>query len=632
MLSQHESLSPRRMISAGLIFAAILSATIGALAAPIGMAAPVVGAPSGDAPDQAGRSSTCRCDVSRAVSPDSIRECETGQVTVTLQPSCPGKRIHIVYIIDEVYKVGYSEPRDRFSALRTSVDRLELRKNPHINVGVVWMQGGSANKRLDFTNDTTQIISRLDPPVISRYEASPQCFDCGFREANRMLDREAKDYPGEEIDEIVLLAPLGVYTAGAASGVTRGASQSKARPATVISTCFAWTHCDLVLRRAASQPRLYLAYGEGNRLAALLGDVVRESKMTFLRKATLFEKLPPELEVVPDSFNHDPTDVDPATGVMRWELADPYDDAFTLTYRVRPLSLGTFPVGVDGESRVELTDSVYREVVESIPAGSITVSEPCLDPPTPTSTTTPTSTSTNTPTDVPAPTDTPPPTATAVPSPIYLPIAVSERCRPDAIKADVVLVLDASTSMLETTRSGRTKLEAAKEAVRAFLDGLDLEVDARGKADQAAIVVFNGTAELIVPLGRDRTSLEVGLAGIEVALTTRLDLGIERGAEALAGPERDVRNTAVMIVLTDGRANPIPVEVAAERAEAAKAGGVRIYTVGLGDEVEVDALRAIASESRMYRGAPDGDDLSAIYGEVTEEIACGDDPFWPSAR
>ncbi len=631
MSSRHSLWNPRQLSSASLICAAILAVTVGALSVPVGLAAPIGDKSTGDSPDQAGRPSTCACVVNRDVGPASIRECETGQVTVTLQPTCPGKRIHIVYIIDEVYKVGYSEPRDRFTALRTSVDRLELRKNPHISVGVVWMQSGSANMRLDFTNETTQIISRLDPPVISRFDARPQCFECGFREANRMLDRVAKEYPDEEIDEIVLLAPLGVYTSEAAPGVTRGASQSKARPATVISTCFAWTHCDVVLRRAASEPRLYLAFGEGSRLAALLEDVVRESKLTFLREATLFEKLPPELEVVPGSFNHDPTEVDAATGVMRWELAEPYDDAFTLTYQVRPLSLGTFPVGIDGESRVVLTDSVYREVIAPIPAGSIIVSEPCLDPPTATPPL-PTSTPTNTPTDVPAPTDTPPPTATAVPSPIYLPIAVRERCRPDAINADVVLVLDASSSMLEATRSGRTKLEAAKEAVGAFIDGLDLEVDERGKADQAAIVYFNGTAELIVPLGRDRAAMENGLAGIETAMTTRLDLGIERGAVALAGPARDMRNTAVMIVLTDGRANPIPVEVAAERAEAIKAAGVRIYTVGLGDEVEVEALRAMASESGMYRGAPDGDDLSAIYEDVTEEIACGDDPFWPSAR
>ena len=44
-----------------------------------------------------------------------------------------------------------------------------------------------------------------------------------------------------------------------------------------------------------------------------------------------------------------------------------------------------------------------------------------------------------------------------------------------------------------------------------------------------------------------------------------------------------------MIVLTDGRANPVPVEVAAEKAEAIKADGVHLYTVGLGDEVETES-------------------------------------------
>lgn len=619
---------PWRAVAAGSICAGLLAATVGALAAPAGMAAT-----RSDGPDQAGRESPCVCAVDREVGPASIRECETAAVTVTLQPTCPGTRIHIVYIVDEVYKIGYSEPRDRFTALRTSVDRLDLRKNPHISVGVVWMQAGTANMRLDFTNEATEIISQLDPPVISRFDAREQCFDCGFREANRMLDREEDRYPDEEVDEIVLLAPLGVYTAGAAPGVTRGASQSKARPAAVISTCFAWTHCDLVLRRAASEPRLYLAYGEGNRLAALLEDVVRESKLTFLREASLFEGLPPELEVVPGSFNVEPTEVDDSTGLMRWALPDPYDDAFTLTYRVRPLALGTFQVGVDG-SRVELVDSVYREHTSPIPPKPLEIAEPCLDPPTPTPTETPVDTPTPMPTDTPAPTDTPVPTATAtaVPGPIFLPIALDERCRPDAVRTDVVLVVDASTSMLEPTRSGRTKLEAATEAVAAFVGELELEPDARGKADQAAIVVFNESATVLAPLGRDRAALDAALGSIEVAMTTRLDLGIRAGGEALAGSARDERNSAAMIVLTDGRANPVPVEEAARVAEAVKAAGVRLYTVGLGDEVEADALRAMASAPSLYRAAPDGDDLSAVYADVTEEIACGADPFWSGGR
>jgi hypothetical protein len=50
-----------------------------------------------------------------------------------------------------------------------------------------------------------------------------------------------------------------------------------------------------------------------------------------------------------------------------------------------------------------------------------------------------------------------------------------------------------------------------------------------------------------------------------------------------------------MIVLPDGLANPAPAMAAVDRASAAKARGVVAFTVGLGDSLDVDALRAIAS-------------------------------------
>ncbi|MFN8423579.1 MAG: hypothetical protein U0470_09435 [Anaerolineae bacterium] len=60
--------------------------------------------------------------------------------------------------------------------------------------------------------------------------------------------------------------------------------------------------------------------------------------------------------------------------------------------------------------------------------------------------------------DVITPTPSPTPTATATPVPprVYLPIALNERCRPTTSPVDAVLVLDASTSMLERIADGRT--------------------------------------------------------------------------------------------------------------------------------------------------------------------------------
>jgi len=230
----------------------------------------------------------------------------------------------------------------------------------------------------------------------------------------------------------------------------------------------------------------------------------------------------------------------------------------------------------------------------------------------PTRTATLTSTSTATPTATPSATRTPTASATPTkPPPLYLPILPHDppcdRVKP---RVDVALVLDASTSMLQPTRAGRTKLDAAREAAGLFLDLLDLP------GDQAAVVGFNATAWVAQPLTGDRQALRAALGGLQVVQLTRIDLGIRAGHDELRGPRRAPDHAPALIVLTDGRNNPEPVSSAIAAAAAAKAGGIRVFTVGLGDDVEVDALRQMASGPGDFHLAPDGEDLAAIYRAI----------------
>ena len=58
--------------------------------------------------------------MTKTLSADTIRLCEQSAVTVDVRPMCPGLAINIVFIVDEVYKIGYSNPADRTEALRTA--------------------------------------------------------------------------------------------------------------------------------------------------------------------------------------------------------------------------------------------------------------------------------------------------------------------------------------------------------------------------------------------------------------------------------------------------------------------------------------------------------------------------------
>lgn len=260
------------------------------------------------------------------------------------------------------------------------------------------------------------------------------------------------------------------------------------------------------------------------------------------------------------------------------------------------------------------------------PPPSPTMSETA--PATPTQS--PSPTRTIEPTKTPWPTATKTPAASASPTPvptsIYLPIAVTEFCDPTQIRIDVALVIDASSSMGEPAAPGgaETKLQAAAKAVGTFLDLLALD-----GGDQAAIVSFSYDAWLHTSLTADRAELDRALAMVVAGQQTRIDRGLEVAIDALVDDgTRDLDNESVLVLLTDGRANPVPVEVAEARAAEARAVGVTIFTIGLGEEVEAEALRRMATEPKFFLHAPTAAGLAAAYREVARSIPCPTDAYW----
>ena len=251
----------------------------------------------------------------------------------------------------------------------------------------------------------------------------------------------------------------------------------------------------------------------------------------------------------------------------------------------------------------------------AVPSPTPSPTQSPTPPPTPTATGTTTSTRTVTVTPSPAPSvqpsRTPSPTATATspPSRAYLPLALREQpCVPGNQRIDVALVIDASTTMRDDlTTGGRTKLAAAIEAANAFVGTLALPVD------QAAVVGFNSEAWIEQPLTGDRAQIEAALVRIPgfVRERTRIDLGIQKAHEELTSARRKPANQPVMIVLTDGLANPEPASTAVRRAQAAKDDDITIFTIGLGedDQLNVIELAQMASRPEYFYRVPDGEDL-----------------------
>jgi uncharacterized protein YegL len=214
-------------------------------------------------------------------------------------------------------------------------------------------------------------------------------------------------------------------------------------------------------------------------------------------------------------------------------------------------------------------------------------------------------------------------TPTAVPAPIHLPVALGERCTPDKQHIDAALVIDCSSSMEQQTGAGRTKIAAAIDAAGIFVDQLQLDA-----GDQAAVIAFNSEAWLLQELTNNRAALDRTLASIQTAMHTCLVCGVDVAADELASNRRNKDNTPVMIVLTDGLSNPRPVSEAVTRAAETKEDGVVVYTIGLGDSLDFEALTQMASKPEYFYRAPDAEDLAGIYQQIAVEIPCPMDEFW----
>ena len=279
----------------------------------------------------------------------------------------------------------------------------------------------------------------------------------------------------------------------------------------------------------------------------------------------------------------------------------PYSDLLSRSRTAHADSEGTFVIQRDLGSLGDI------ETVCSLEAPTATPTD------TPTSTATPTPS--NTPTTDPSATPTPTPTATPIPQPIYLPISLTERCDPTLVRADVALVLDASSSM------DGPKLAAAKAAAVAFIGALHLP------EDRVGIAAFNREARLVHPLSGDRTSLESAIRAIEMSPGTRIDRGLAAGIEVLAGARTGPEFTPVLVLLTDGiqEAEPDAPGLAADRIRAAD---VVLHVVGLGADVDAEFLRDLAGTADGLHLSPGPAELEAIYTEIARSIPCPVEAFW----
>jgi Ca-activated chloride channel family protein len=194
----------------------------------------------------------------------------------------------------------------------------------------------------------------------------------------------------------------------------------------------------------------------------------------------------------------------------------------------------------------------------------------------------------------------------------------------------LMLAVDLSGSM----RTGDMQLAGQDVSRFGAVEAIAGDFISRRSGDEMGLILFGSQAFLVTPLTYDLTAVRaqlqgaaVGLAGTETAIGDAIAVAVKRLA---ALPEQ----ARVLVLLTDGVNNAGSI-APRDAARAAKAAGVRIYTIGIGAtrmripgffgsqlvnpsaDLDADMLTDIATQSggRFFR-ATDSGELADAYRAI----------------
>ena len=193
---------------------------------------------------------------------------------------------------------------------------------------------------------------------------------------------------------------------------------------------------------------------------------------------------------------------------------------------------------------------------------------------------------------------------------------------------NTLLMLDASGSMAGSAGGGRTKMQAARDALERYATGTPdfvnlgfLVYGHRGSNEPSGKAESCRGVEVLAPLGKVKyKTFPKVLASFEPTGYTPIAGALEEAAGAFAGTQKAVNR---VIMVSDGIETCDGDPVAAAR-QLAKAGiAVTVDVVGFGVEAgDAEQLRAIAKATGgTYTDAPTGDALEAYFKDQYEKLA-----------
>ncbi|MBK6768573.1 MAG: VWA domain-containing protein [Ardenticatenales bacterium] len=607
----------------------------------------VHGDPAKASPAQAGLQqgtlkSSCVAIQKKTADPQMVLLGETVDVTLTVTALCAGESfpLHIVLVLDSSGSMAGEPNQQLRKAGRELIDRLDMKDNPGTQVGVVSF-ASSAKVLCQLTNRESQASS-----CVGRVGAAGgTCIDCGIKTGLGVMNRGRSGAGDRDsIREVMVVVSDGENNAGCPP-VIAAAGQAKGQGILVITVCVGGG-CDVqCMRSAATSPRYFFEARQSSQLGQIFDTIRRQFQNIILKRLTVIDNIPDNMQYIENSALPEPNGHGANWEYLEWAQTHIPKEGVTFSFKLRPLELGYHPTnngayGTYTDNKNRSGEFTFRDpwvlVLKADPQATSTAPPPPPPTPTPTPTNTigPTVTPTNTPTVTPTPR----------PGPIYLPISVKEYCEDELV--DVALVIDMSTSMNRPSEDGGQKKAAVISAAKAFVNMLRLTPDHLGHHDQVAIVGFNDDAWIEAKLSNNRGAILAALDNLERRQKegTRLDKAFDKGMEALPPALRHSYSTPIMVMLTDGLPNRVPIHpvtgnqegTVIDAAQRANDAGITVYTIGFGradapeliDRVLPSLLQTCASRPSLSFIEPRGDRIQSIYAQIADTFSCSGRHDW----
>ncbi|MEI7728690.1 MAG: VWA domain-containing protein [Verrucomicrobiota bacterium] len=188
------------------------------------------------------------------------------------------------------------------------------------------------------------------------------------------------------------------------------------------------------------------------------------------------------------------------------------------------------------------------------------------------------------------------------------PRAAHEQTENQSSGVDIMLLLDVSWSMMALDMGQPaehvTRFDVARSVLRDFIE--------RRQGDRIGLIIFSALPYSVSPLTLDHEWLVQNLERIHIGSIQDLGTGIGDATAAAVKRMAGIKNSKsrIIILLTDGdnntgEINPVPA------ADLAAALGVKIYTIGIGQEAACP-LPAFEPTTGKLRLGPQGEILPTI--------------------